>query len=196
MKKLLLVFIVALPLICPAQDEVRKFEYNPPENANNKEYMKWWEHFQDSLKNYMTGKKAPAFVRMTLDSQKVDLEALKGKVVVLNFWYIACPPCRAEMPYLNKLVKEYKGKEVVFISFCSDAAAPLRAFLEKEPFDYKIVPDCKPQGIAYNISSFPTNIVIDKNGVIREYKMGAYAGKMNKMLISELGEVIDKCLGE
>jgi thiol-disulfide isomerase/thioredoxin len=196
MRKLLIAFTFAFPLLCFAQDEVKKFEIKSPGNVSGREYMQWWEHIQDSLRTYMIGKKAPLFTRTSIDSQSLDLEALKGKVVVLNFWYISCAPCRAEMPYLDKLAKEYKGKDVVFISFCSDVDAPIKEFLSKKPFAYTVMPTSKPQEIDYNISSFPTNIVIDKKGVIREYKMGAYAGKMNKLLIRELGDVIDKYLGE
>ncbi len=52
--------------------------------------------------------------------------------MVLNFWFIGCAPCRVEMPGLNQLVSEFKGKDVVFIAFATDAAEDLQTFLKEK----------------------------------------------------------------
>ena len=52
----------------------------------------------------------------TIDGEKYDTTSLKGKVVVLNFWFVDCPPCRKEIPELNKLVKKYDKKRHCFFS--------------------------------------------------------------------------------
>jgi len=57
----------------------------------------------------------PEFVTSAMDGSKVDTRGLRGKVVVLNLWFINCPNCLAEIKMLNLLVEEYKGNpEVVF----------------------------------------------------------------------------------
>jgi thiol-disulfide isomerase/thioredoxin len=65
----------------------------------------------------LVGCEAPEFDVVAVDGKRLKLSALKGKVVVLNFWFIGCAPCIAELPALNKLVDEYKGEDVVFIAF-------------------------------------------------------------------------------
>ncbi len=66
----------------------------------------------------VVGQGAPAFVASTLDGKKFDLEALKGKVVVVNFWATWCAPCREEMPALEAVWRQYhnKGLEVLAVS--------------------------------------------------------------------------------
>ena len=83
---------------------------------------------------------APAFSVTSLDGEALESRSLRGKVVVLNFWFIGCAPCRVEIPGLNKLVDEFDQRDVEFIAFARDNEAPLRSFLEASPFKYKIIP--------------------------------------------------------
>jgi thiol-disulfide isomerase/thioredoxin len=194
MRKLILILLLLAPFVLFAQDEVKPYECKIPEGLENRESMKWFNDFQDKLAEYMTGKKAPAFQVMSVDSQYFDLAALKGKVVVLNFWYMSCPPCRAEIPYLDKVVKNYKRKDVVFISFCSDRADRVKELLAQKPFSYNVIGSSAEIQKLYNICSYPTNVVIDKQGVIRLFKQGAFMGKMNRIVVNELSDAIDQCL--
>lgn len=128
------------------------------------------------FENYLTANKtgvavgidptklAPTFNTVSLGGERLDLSALKGKVVVLNFWYVACPPCRAEIPRLNQLVNDFKGKDVVFIAL--DAIKDLQTFLGKNPFKYHIVPDGETIAERFDIKMYPTHIIIDKQGKI------------------------------
>ena len=59
---------------------------------------------------------APAFSLTSLEGEKFELAALRGKVVVLNFWFTGCAPCVAEFGELNSLVHKFKNKGVVFIA--------------------------------------------------------------------------------
>jgi peroxiredoxin len=114
------------------------------------------------------GEKKPAsgFEVKTLDGETLRLADLKGKVVVLNFWFIGCAPCRVEMPGLNKLVEEFKTREVVFIGFASDDETQLREFLKKSPFNYKIVAGSSSIAKQYGVSAYPTHVLINKQGQI------------------------------
>jgi peroxiredoxin len=112
-------------------------------------------------------KPAPLFNVTSLDGEKLDLEALRGKVVVLNFWFIGCAPCRVEMPGLNQLASEFKGKDVVFIAISSDSAEDLRTFLKKNTFGYHIVPEGSKIAQTYELNgAYPTHIVIGRDGRI------------------------------
>jgi peroxiredoxin len=111
-------------------------------------------------------KPAPGFDVKDIDGETLRLADLKGKVVVLNFWFIGCAPCRVEMPGLNKLVEEFKPDEVVFIGFALDEESQLREFLKKIPFKYKIVAGASSIAGQYGASVFPTHVLINKQGLI------------------------------
>lgn len=107
---------------------------------------------------------APDFKVTSLDGQKLHLAELKGKVVVLNFWFIGCAPCRVEIPGLNKLTEEFKSENVVFIAFALDQIAALEKYLKDHPFTYKIIPAASKMASLFKAEAFPTHIIIDKQG--------------------------------
>ena len=117
---------------------------------------------------------APAFNVSSIDGKNFDSEKLKGKVVVLNLWFVNCPNCVEEIKLLNKLVDEYKGKDVVFIGLSTNDKAKLESFLKKNPFKYNIVPKAMQTILSFgepdkngeiNIP-FPMHIVVDRDGKI------------------------------
>src|SRR5258708_8850388 len=95
----------------------------------------------DLMKKESIGKPAAVFTAKTLDGKSVSLTDLKGKIVVLNFWFIACAPCVAEMPDLNNLVEKYRSRDdIVFLAPASDDAKHLSDFFQKHSFKYQIIP--------------------------------------------------------
>ena len=109
---------------------------------------------------------APVFSASALDGKSYTLDELKGKVVVLNFWFIGCKPCIQEMPDLNELVEKHKNDEVVFLGFALDSAQKLKSFLKKREFDYTIVANSNSIAKEYNVGGYRTHIVIDQNSDI------------------------------
>jgi peroxiredoxin len=121
----------------------------------------------------MSKKPSPQFRLTSLDGKIFDLDKLQGKVVVLNLWFIACGPCRKEIPKLNQLVTEFRDKNVVFIAASLDPADSLRNFLKMMPFTYSIVPNAEEFVVSkFNATSFPTHIVIDQDGQIEVMLVG------------------------
>ena len=113
------------------------------------------------------GMSAPAFSVRTLDAKTVSSSELKGKVVVLYFWFIGCAVCRAHKPKLNELKMKFAGHDdVVFLAMTADPPANVKKYLAKEPFHYLQVADAKPAMDAFVFSGFPKNIVIDRSGNI------------------------------
>jgi len=113
------------------------------------------------------GKPAALFTAKTLDGKSVSLADLKGKIVVLNFWFIACAPCVAEIPELNGIVDKYKSRDdVVFLAPASDDSEHLKEFLKKHEFKYQVIPSARDFDDKYKVSVFPTHIVIDRAGNI------------------------------
>ena len=124
---------------------------------------------------------APDLTLKTLDGREVNLSDLKGRVVVLNFWFVNCAPCRAEMPDLNKLVDGHRGRDVVFLAVATDKAEAVCAFLEKHPFKYEIVPEGTAAANAFGVISSPTHILIDKAGHVAHFLVGGGAGRMEQL---------------
>ncbi len=150
----------------------------------------------DGFTAYLRGKRdvfagkeaAPAFNATSLDGQKLDLAALKGKVVVLNFWHIACLPCQAEMPGLNSLVSEFKDREVVFIALATDHEKELREFLKTKAFNYQIIPNAETICQKYNINLWPTHVILNRDGNLAQ----RITGGMNRH--EELRRLIHRTL--
>ncbi|MEJ7624037.1 MAG: TlpA disulfide reductase family protein [Pyrinomonadaceae bacterium] len=113
------------------------------------------------------GMAAPAFTLKTVDGKTLSLDALKGKVVVLNFWFIGCAICRAHKPKLNELKARFGEKDdVVFLAMSPDPKSDVKDFVKKERFDYLQAPDAQPSMKPFHFSGYPKNIVINKRGEI------------------------------
>ncbi len=126
--------------------------------------------------SFKKGDELANFELSDMNGQVVKLNDLRGKVVLINFWFINCPPCRAEMPDLNELKTEYANKDVEFIGITFDQKSNVEAFLKTLPFEFQIIPDAQKIIGEYGIMGFPTSVVLDKNGKIVNSKMG---GSMN-----------------
>jgi peroxiredoxin len=119
---------------------------------------------------------APSFKGVTLDGKAIDFADLRGKVVVLNLWFVNCPNCVEEIKLLNQIVGEYKdNKDVVFIGLATNTKPDLETFLKKNPFQYQIIPnagqfmlfkygEAKKNGEYY--LGYPTHVVVDREGRI------------------------------
>ena len=137
----------------------------------------------------VAGIQASDFSSADLDGNLIELQALKGKVVVLNFWFTQCAPCKIEIPDLNRLKANYKDKEVEFLAISFDQADIITNFLKKTPFDFKIIPDARKIIKEYDIFVYPTTMIIDQYGNILDTKMGG-----SKKIMEELKTVIDQAL--
>ena len=116
---------------------------------------------------FTTGQPLAAFKLRDVNGHKYDSKELAGKIVVLNFWFIRCGPCRMEIPELNKLVKQYEGQQdVVFFAVALDDRAAIQEFVQQRPYDYALVPDGRYVAQKYGITSFPTNVVVDRQGKV------------------------------
>lgn len=112
---------------------------------------------------------APRFSVVTMDRELVDLDSLKGKVVLLDFWGTWCPPCVAAIPTLRDLQKKHAKDPFVLFSVSSDTdEAVVRAFTEK---NHIVWPqywdrDRKVQQ-SFDVRAFPTYVLIDDEGVVQ-----------------------------
>lgn len=136
------------------------------------------------------GMSAPAFSLKTLNGQSIDLGHLKGKVVVLNFWFIGCSVCRAHKPKLNEL-REKVGRDadVVFLALTADSGGEVKKYLEREPFTYLQAADADAALKLFRFSGYPKNIVISKTGEIVYWRSTVHAwDKFESVIRSELAK--------
>lgn len=102
-----------------------------------------------------------------INGNKLRSKDLKGKVLVINYWFIGCKPCRMEMPELNELVKEYKdSSNVKFIAISLDDRAAIKDFLKLIPFNYQIVADGTQAAHKYGIHLYPTHVIVGGDGKV------------------------------
>ena len=117
--------------------------------------------------SFKTGEKIKNFTTSDIEGTNIDLKNLEGKIVLLNFWFVNCAPCRIEMPDLNDLVDNFKtNKEIVFISIALDDKKSLGNFLKTSPFEYKIINDGGNIAAQYGVGSYPTHVVLNKEGKV------------------------------
>jgi thiol-disulfide isomerase/thioredoxin len=117
------------------------------------------------------GNKAPALALKDLRGRNLRLSDYKGKVVLLNFWATWCPPCRAEMPDLIKMQREYrsKGLQVIGITYPPEEIGEVRQFVRKLGVNYPIALGTKETKTLFDESeTLPVTIVIDRQGNVRE----------------------------
>ena len=122
------------------------------------------------------------------------LSEYKGKTVFLNFWGTWCPPCRNELPEIQKLYEEYSAEEdpsVIILGIAAPgysgegSVEHITEFLEKNGYTYPVVMDTTAEMFQqYGIYSFPTTFMIDVNGNI----FGYISGQLNEMMMRSIIE--------
>lgn len=144
----------------------------------------------------LVGCRAPQFEVWSVKGEKLNLNDLKGKVVVLHFWFTDCTPCIAELPALNQLWQEYRLQKVVFISFVRDETQDILDFVKDHPFNYHLVSGVYDLTNPYCLlAGWPMNVVLDKEGIVRDLFAGAPEGaKAETAAYYRMKPVIDQYL--
>lgn len=116
---------------------------------------------------------APDFELEDLNGARVRLSDFRGQVVVLNFWATWCPPCRVELPTLQRL-EERRGDEIVLLAISQgEDKADVERFVREGGYTFRVLLDPRLiVGNTYGARSIPTTFVIDQDGVIRYKRRG------------------------
>jgi len=117
---------------------------------------------------------APAFSATGLDGKPVALESLRGKVVLLNFWATWCKPCRAEIPDLIALQKEYAGKlQIIGLSTDDESPETVREFVREMGINYPVaMATDKIRALYGGVPALPTSFVVDTQGRVVQKHTG------------------------
>lgn len=142
------------------------------------------------------GKNGPAgkgggFVLPSLDGDTVRLDALKGKVVLIDFWATWCPPCQAYVPYLVGLQNKYRADGLVVLGVSNDDVGAMQQFRNKTGINYTLLVADNETMRSYKITAIPTSYLLDKKGNVVKREVGFDPGRVN-----QLEEEIKRLLSE
>lgn len=137
-----------------------------------------WEHMterQTIATGIHVGMKAPDFSLQTTDRKTVQLSQLRGKAVIVNFWATWCPPCRAEIPDMQKFYERYHQQvEIVAVNvMVRDSEEKVSQFIKDYHLTFPVVLDVDGHVMKqYDIQPIPTSFIIDRQGIIRKKQIG------------------------
>jgi peroxiredoxin len=116
----------------------------------------------------LAGAPAVSFAVPALNGPADSLAAYRGKIVVMNLWTTWCPPCKAEMPDLQRFYTAYKNQGVVVLGIDQgESASVVRAFTRTYGVTFPVLLDNDQQyGRAYAAVGLPTTVVVDRSGRI------------------------------
>lgn len=119
---------------------------------------------------------APGSEFTTLAGEKISLDELRGKVVLVNFWATSCPGCVKEMPDMVEVYKQYrdKGFEIIAVAMPYDPPNYVLKFVQDWKLPFPVVLDVKGEAVAAfgNVVLTPTSFLIGKDGTLLEKKIG------------------------
>lgn len=118
-----------------------------------------------------------------INTEPLTMEALKGKIVILNFWATWCPPCRQSTPHLRKLHDEYKDQGVVLISISNEDRKTIEPFAADNGMTWPLAIGSK-SGQDYGVQGIPHAILVDREGKIvwRGHPMSGMDEEIKKLL--------------
>jgi peroxiredoxin len=136
---------------------------------------------------------APDFELKSTTGETIKLSDLRGQAVLVNLWATWCPPCRAEMPAIEKIYTEYKDKGLVVLAVnmtYQDTPSNIASFVSEYGLTFPILLDETGKvGADYQLRSLPSSFFINREGIINEVVIG---GPMAEALIRTRVEEILK----
>lgn len=179
-------------MLDPYTDDTMEAKAFVLRKATEKEKESFKQSEKERIANQgLVGKEAMAFSVTDILGKKYSLAELKGKIIVMNFWFAQCKPCLAEMPELNELVEKYKDKEVVFLGFSTNQKSKIDELLKTKTFKYNIIAKSKNIANLYNVTSFPTHVIINKDS-----KIAYYASGFGPTTTENLDKILEKLLNK
>jgi len=128
------------------------------------------------------------FTLEDLQGNKVTLSDLKGKKVFLNFWATWCPPCKAEMPDIEKLYQETKDSDLVILAVnVGEDKKTVQDFIKKNNYNFPILLDVKGEvSQLYQVTGIPTTYFIDTEGIFSDVSTGSMPYESMKEFVNDL----------
>jgi thiol-disulfide isomerase/thioredoxin len=131
---------------------------------------------------------APAFAVTTTDGQRVSLDELRGRAVLIDFWATWCAPCREALPHMKDIAQKFKGQPLVVLSVSlDDDEQKWKEFVAKNEMSWPQYRDGGfkgPIATLFGVQSIPQTFTIDADGVLQDQHIGdaAIEGKLKKLV--------------
>ena len=131
---------------------------------------------------------APEFDLRTLDGRTVSLSDYKGRPVWISFWASWCPPCRAENPDIEEMYQKYKGQGLVILApAIGEDSDTVAGYVKRTDLTFTVGVDETTQLAAnYRIVGIPTHFFVDRDGVLRVWRIGSMSTKTMEKNIEEI----------
>lgn len=142
-----------------------------------------------TLKRQLERKTAPDFELKDATGRTVRLSNYKGKIVVLDFWATWCGPCKAEIPWLNEIFKQYEAAGVVVlgISMDEDRWDAVKPFMDKVPISYPVLMGTRRVAYLYgDVEGLPVAFFVDRDQRVAAIHAGAASRKGVEQVIKSL----------
>jgi len=125
------------------------------------------------------GNLAPNFQLDNLEGQTISLNDLRDKPVIVNFWATRCSPCVNEMPYIQQVYDEWSGRGLMMLAINrGESSSKVEKFLQSHNLSLPVLLDTnRDVALRYNIWAIPSTFFIDKDGIIKDIKIGAFPSK-------------------
>lgn len=131
------------------------------------------------------GVKAPDFTLSDINGNKTSLSALRGKVVMVDFWATWCPPCRESVPDLKAIYEKYKDRGFVLLGISVDKgngiSAEVSSFVKEYSITYPVLIDDGRVNVLYGVASIPTSFIINRDGKIANKHIGFIPGSEDEL---------------
>jgi thiol-disulfide isomerase/thioredoxin len=162
------------------------FVFTPPPDA--KQTADW--SLPGITKPDVLAKPAPDFKAQTLDGAKIDLAALRGKVVLLDFWATWCVPCKRDLPAVEKMHREFRQSGLAVLGInVGEEKAEVQKFLSTLRLTHPVVQVDEASDLVTRlaVNAFPTTVLIDRKGNVAAYEVGVRGEAALRADLAKLG---------
>jgi peroxiredoxin/outer membrane lipoprotein-sorting protein len=145
------------------------FKFVPPADAVEVEQFRMLRATGSDL----LGSEAADFTLKDLNDTQIHLKSLRGRTVLLNFWATWCGPCRLELPVIERLHHEFKGKGLEVFGINDEELDTIREYLADNEYTFPTLLDSDQRvSTLYRVRGIPTMVLINRDGVVAHYRIG------------------------